>query len=103
MQKQRRICQNEPELSHCVGIYLFDDFANPHPDHQIGKNVNYAALVRKWRLLQHRNAFHQAIVYNVLHDLIDKIWYTFSQSDRTVESHTSGRQTVWRGGHPRQV
>ena len=61
-------------------IDLFDDFANAHPDRQISKNVNYAALVRKRRLLQYRKVFHQAIAYNVLHDLIHKVNLTAVQT-----------------------
>lgn len=57
----------------CVGVDLFDGFANTKPDAQVCKDLYDASLVCERRLLQNREVFHHAIVYDVLDDLVHKV------------------------------
>lgn len=60
-------------LCHSVGVDLLNGFTDTHPEGQIGEDLHYAALVRKRRLLQHRKVFHQTVVDDILHDLVDEV------------------------------
>ena len=66
--------------SHGVGIALCDDIANTLPNRPVGEKFYDTTLVRKRGLLQYRKVFHQAVVNDIFHDLIHKVYLTAVQT-----------------------
>ena len=58
---------------HRIRIHLINHSLDSHPHGQIGENVDDAALIGEWRLLQDGHVFQETVVDDVLHDLVHEV------------------------------
>lgn len=79
----------------CVGLHFYEGFSvlchrirvdpvdhcpDAQPEGEVCEHLHHTALAGKRRTLKDRRVFHQSIVEDVLHDMVDKIDLTAVQA-----------------------
>ena len=66
----------------CIRVHPFNRFADSGPYGKIRKDFHDAALIGKWRILQHGQILHHPVVNDIFHNLVNKIDLWAAQKKR---------------------